>query len=242
MMLRSVRFASGVVKTVAKCPPPCTDTGCTFCLSPEIRASIPEIKCPPYSVANTAPPMDKMIVYLSGDKEADKWPKKMEGQQGSVMERLARLKRGTGVGVVHSTIKAKSEDHEFLVYPGGKRVAVGPGESLESFFDGVCAGVVDGPVETDPVVLICGHAKRDVRCGVVGPMVLNEFERVSDACVGLCSHVGGHVYAGNVLVCRPQRVDWYGMVGPEKVQGLVEIAIEDNGIIQELYRGSTCVL
>lgn len=85
-------------------------------------------------------------------------------------------------------------------------------------------GVID--IKQSPTVLICGHGGRDMRCGIMGPAVHAEFKRVlrqkgfnvSDAeekgtekvvdapdhaNVGLISHIGGHKYAGNVIIYIP---------------------------------------
>ncbi|GME85026.1 unnamed protein product [Ambrosiozyma monospora] len=116
------------------------------------------------------------------------------------------------------------------------------------------------PVEYD-YVLICGHAKRDVRCGEMAPLIKNEFEAVlsrdgllaneeadgkgdkeeneGKVKVGIVSHIGGHVYAGNVLIFkRNGDVIWYGHVLPSHVQGIVEETIKGEKIIEELYRGA----
>ncbi len=81
------------------------------------------------------------------------------------------------------------------------------------------------------LVLICGHGGRDIRCGTLGPMLQQEFERklerqnipilrdppVAEAVeintdvegysptarVGLISHIGGHKWAGNVIIYIP---------------------------------------
>ncbi|PFH63376.1 hypothetical protein XA68_12340 [Ophiocordyceps unilateralis] len=87
----------------------------------------------------------------------------------------------------------------------------------------------------DVVVLICGHDRVDWRCGVMGPLLVREFNNqlvkagldvrddrvfvpksgswkdyrskrgdvVQAARVGLVSHVGGHKFAGNVIIYLP---------------------------------------
>lgn len=124
------------------------------------------------------------------------------------------------------------------------------------------------------LVLICGHGGRDERCGVYGPLLQAEFEdklqqlgislqkeasvdasaekRPSDeetvlrANVGLISHIGGHKFAGNVIVYIPPSFSrsplagkgiWYGRVGPEHVEGIVEQTILGGKVIKELFRG-----
>ncbi|PWY79227.1 sucrose cleavage family protein [Aspergillus heteromorphus CBS 117.55] len=125
-------------------------------------------------------------------------------------------------------------------------------------------------LQHSPVVLICGHGGRDMRCGVMAPVLEQEFTRVlqskgytSDstnpsaidspdrAHVGLISHVGGHKYAGNVIVYIPpgMKVEggdphplagkgiWYGRIEPRHVQGVVEETILGGRVIADHFRG-----
>lgn len=59
------------------------------------------------------------------------------------------------------------------------------------------------------LILVCGHAARDARCGQIAPLLVNEFKAVLEEHgllyyqgvsdpqnkfeVGICSHIGGHV-------------------------------------------------
>lgn len=101
------------------------------------------------------------------------------------------------------------------------------------------------PIEK-PLVLICGHMQRDIRCGELAPMLQEEFLRVLekeklDVDVGMVSHIGGHAYAGNVIFfpksANNEAAVWYGRVFPQQVQGIVRETIIGGRIIQELYRG-----
>jgi len=69
---------------------------------------------------------------------------------------------------------------------------------------------------------------------------------VPTARVGLISHIGGHKWAGNVIVYIPPSFSsnplagkgiWYGRVGPEHVEGIVGKTILDGKVIKELFRG-----
>lgn len=75
--------------------------------------------------------------------------------------------------------------------------------------------------------------------------------------VGMISHIGGHKWAGNVILYLPRkwmiatssgnksRVQsllagsriWYGRVEPKHVEGIVEETILNGRVIQELFRG-----
>ena len=50
-----------------------------------------------------------------------------------------------------------------------------------------------------PIFFVCAHGSRDKRCGVAGPVITEELERivpVGEGHVHMCSHVGGHKFAG----------------------------------------------
>ena len=124
------------------------------------------------------------------------------------------------------------------------------------------------------LVLICGHAGRDARCGTLGPILKEEFEEklqrqnvtllrdppvaevvevdtevegyTPTARVGLISHIGGHKWAGNVIVYIPPSFKrnplagkgiWYGRVGPEHVEGIVAKTILEGKVIRDMFRG-----
>ncbi|KAI0439355.1 Sucrase/ferredoxin-like-domain-containing protein [Xylaria telfairii] len=122
----------------------------------------------------------------------------------------------------------------------------------------------------DVLVLICGHGGRDMRCGVMGPVLQAEFERQlpqaglevlrgplidegvsvpalpgtggekpSTARVGLISHIGGHKFAGNIIIYLPPAFQnsagnphplaghgvWYGRIEPKHVEGVIRETI-----------------
>ncbi|PSS00814.1 FMI1 protein [Coniella lustricola] len=143
----------------------------------------------------------------------------------------------------------------------------------------------------DILVLICGHGGRDMRCGVMAPVLRDEFEAqlpqegvqvlrgpvevpmdqqnagaiagTADgeaaavvgsptARVGLISHIGGHKFAGNVIVYLPPSLRssdgttkhplaghgiWYGRVEPRHVQGIVQETIRQGNVIADMFRG-----
>lgn len=60
---------------------------------------------------------------------------------------------------------------------------------------------------SQPTVLICGHMERDKRCGIYGPILLEEFNKhlpsTANPTATLVSHTGGHRFAGNVIIYIP---------------------------------------
>ena len=115
-------------------------------------------------------------------------------------------------------------------------------------------------------ILICAHASRDSRCGILGPLIRDQFNTylktitprspyektiLANVQIYLCSHVGGHNFAGNVLIYTPPTVGneavvvegvagtgvWYGRVEPKHVEGIVRETLLGGRVIEELYRG-----
>jgi hypothetical protein len=130
------------------------------------------------------------------------------------------------------------------------------------------------------LILICGHGRRDMRCGLMGPVLQREFETqlpgvgiqvlhgpVTDeepssttteasspltARVGQISHIGGHKFAGNVIIYIPPNMNlggtgkahplagngiWYGRVEPKHVEGLIKETILNGNIVADKFRG-----
>ncbi|EDN09673.1 sucrose cleavage family protein [Histoplasma capsulatum] len=136
-------------------------------------------------------------------------------------------------------------------------------------------------IRHSPTILICGHGHRDQRCGIMGPLLQTEFRRVLRAKgfrisggeengdgaftdvagwanVGLISHIGGHKYAGNVIIYLPPSMSsvgsgeggavslagkgiWYGRVEPRHVEGIVQETVLEGRVISDHFRGGVGV-
>jgi hypothetical protein len=95
---------------------------------------------------------------------------------------------------------------------------------------------------TGQYVFVCVHTRRDVRCGECGPTLITAFTQVlaerglsSPVTVRATSHLGGHKYAGNVIIYPGG--DWYGYVTPADVPRLVEQHLEQGQLVADLWRG-----
>lgn len=236
------RFKHTLAK-VKHCPPPTYDTGCTYCSPPsEILATVKSV---PENISHTFPPLNRLVVHASGLEDYTAWPRKVEALP--TMAKLQKFGRGNGNMVVMSSIPG----NDLLLWPEAERVSfdLTNEDAIKSFFTAInkneniaeLPGVTTTSIDK-PVILICAHKQRDERCGVIGAMLHDEFERVLkregiDAHLGLVSHVGGHVYAGNVAVLKPDGTYvWYGLVRPSHVQGIVNATVVGNTVIEELCR------
>ena len=111
-----------------------------------------------------------------------------------------------------------------------------------------------------PTILICSHNSRDTRCGTLGPILQAEFvtqlsrlgitantglfraEGPDVVNVGCISHVGGHAWAGNVIIYLPVADNtaagiWYGRVEPRHVDVIIRETVLGGRVIGELWRG-----
>ncbi|XWS44122.1 hypothetical protein CRYUN_Cryun15aG0017600 [Craigia yunnanensis] len=102
---------------------------------------------------------------------------------------------------------------------------------------------------TGSYVFVCAHGNRDKRCGVCGPVLIEklneeiELRGMKDQVfVSACSHIGGHKYAGNLIIFSPDSEGkimghWYGYVTPDDVPELLDQHIAKGEIIERLWRG-----
>ena len=111
---------------------------------------------------------------------------------------------------------------DVLLFPQMRRYRLGPERvrdknEIAAFVRSVVVDGDDADAESTSVashahVFVCTHASRDARCGVCGPALVDAFRASVAADPALrdrvevrgCSHVGGHKYAGNVLVFAPR--------------------------------------
>lgn len=97
-------------------------------------------------------------------------------------------------------------------------------------------------------IFVCAHGARDKRCGVCGPALVSRFKdeielrgHQNKVFVRPCSHIGGHKYAGNVIIFRSDNHGkvtghWYGYVMPDDVSTLLEQHVEKGEIVDFLWR------
>jgi (2Fe-2S) ferredoxin len=138
--------------------------------------------------------------------------------------------------------------HDILVFPDGVRyLGIEVPDIPILVEDHLVGNRVTERLAHEPLagyhVFVCVHANRDPRCGACGPPVAHEFavrlaERglTDSVAVRRSSHVGGHRFAGNVLI-YPGGV-WYGYVTPDDVDHIIDQHILQGEIVKERWRGA----
>ena len=145
---------------------------------------------------------------------------------------------------------------EFLLYPN---VPVSdPVKGIQTMTDPIFLHTSRG---LQYLVLICGHLAKDKRCGEIGPRLQEAFLQhfatkglSTKAEVHLCSHVGGHKYAGNVIMYRLDPTKnkeneksgatvtgrWFGRVQECHVPTLIDTFLLEDKLVDDLHRGGGC--
>ncbi|ESQ32704.1 hypothetical protein EUTSA_v10004412mg [Eutrema salsugineum] len=145
-------------------------------------------------------------------------------------------------------------DGDVLIFPDMIRYKALKDTDVDAFVEDV---LVKGKPWTSGIqeelsgsfVFVCAHGSRDKRCGVCGPALMEKFEEEiksrglsNQIFVKPCSHIGGHKYAGNLIIFSPDSAGnisghWYGYVTPDDVPAMLDQHIAKGEIIQNLSRG-----
>ncbi|HLK00711.1 MAG TPA: sucrase ferredoxin [Streptosporangiaceae bacterium] len=120
--------------------------------------------------------------------------------------------------------------------PWLRRGAIGRGDTVDLDLEAVASGRQPsfGVPVTEPVYLVCTHARRNACCGRFGLPLASALAQKYPAQVWESSHVGGHKYAAN-LVLLPHG-HYYGPVQVDGAVAAIE-AYRTGGISPDRYRG-----
>lgn len=193
-------------------------------------------------------------------KDPQSWPPQIEISETDDLPRLlaAALKarksdmpKKTRLTICEGT---ESLNGDVLIFPDMVQYKGLTTSDIESFVEEVLVHERDWPSGNPEVlegshVFVCAHGSRDMRCGVCGPALIESFKNEiadrgldSNVFVRSCSHVGGHKYAGNVIIYSADASGevaghWYGYVSPNDVAILLDEHIGKGKIIDKLWRG-----
>jgi len=90
-------------------------------------------------------------------------------------------------------------------------------------------------------IYVCTHGARDQRCGVIGRLLIERFKDYETGTLQVfgCSHIGGHKFAGNMVIYRPEWKQgiWYGRVLPDDVEKIMQETVFNGKILGQHWRG-----
>ncbi|XP_077227735.1 altered inheritance of mitochondria protein 32-like [Tasmannia lanceolata] len=193
-------------------------------------------------------------------KDPQRWPPRVEGSDfpklfvTALKSRMNEIPRNVRVTICEGQDEGENSNGDVLIFPDMIRYKGLTEFDVDNFVEEVLVKGADwlsGNSEplTGSFVFVCAHNSRDKRCGVCGPVLITKFQEeietrgINDQVfVSPCSHIGGHKYAGNLVVFSPNaqgKVEghWYGYVTPNDVPVLLDHHISKGEIIDQLWRG-----
>lgn len=195
------------------------------------------------------------------------WIKRVESEEGSFIHILDKAISDTIKGN-HLSLKVKltacdrenstPELVDIISYPQKCMYRLqknAPSNDIHSFVRSILLGekleesivVLKEELPWERLVLICSHASRDKRCGRAGPILINEFNKQltshtssNKVAVFGSSHIGGHEFAGTLIVYPEGKC--FGYVTKNKVSVLLDYIANGNAesfdsISPGCYRG-----
>ncbi|KAJ1280789.1 hypothetical protein BS78_04G259600 [Paspalum vaginatum] len=196
-------------------------------------------------------------------KGPEVWPSHLEAAESDRLPRLLaaairarkpNLKKSIKLTICEGEDGTESSNGDVLIFPDMIRYKGLTHFDVDNFVEEVLVKDTEwlpGSPEaiSGSYVFVCAHGSRDKRCGVCGPALIKRFkEEIKGAglsgqvTVSGCSHVGGHKYAGNVIIFSSGAKGevtghWYGYVVPDDVPVLMHQHIGQGEIVYPLWRG-----
>ncbi|KAG5254714.1 hypothetical protein OIU77_022149 [Salix suchowensis] len=196
-------------------------------------------------------------------KNPSVWPPRIEAAEfdrlprllsAAVMARKGDMKNETRLTICEGHDGSETSNGDVLIFPDMIRYRRLTHFDVDTFVEEVL--VKDGewlPGTPEKLkgsyVFVCSHGSRDRRCGVCGPALISRFKEEIElhglqgkVTVSPCSHIGGHKYAGNVIIFGSSfkgavTGHWYGYVTPDDILTLLEQHIGKGEIVDRLWRG-----
>lgn len=229
-----------------------------------VAASVTSASSDAVTLAGSVKPYRRHVVFLEHRPHSD-WPAKLEAETGTPFARfhaaLSTVSSTSGKprvfatavdvsGPEHGDLQRLRELGGVLVFPEAVSVSAGAEGSL---FDALLGSTISNlpGVSTAKLpglwMLVCAHSKRDFRCEQCGPKLACMLQQVSSEVpvrVLKSSHIGGHRWAGNVIVYPAG--DWFGLVNSQVQAGRIvehysrRLLGGDDTLpadLQELWRG-----
>ncbi|KAF5457291.1 hypothetical protein F2P56_021404 [Juglans regia] len=213
------------------------------------------------SLAGTVGAYDRHVFLCYKSPEA--WPSHVEGSDSDLLPRLFSsaikgrkdsIPLKTKLTIFEGREGTEFSEGDVLIFPEMIKYRGLKDSEVDSFVEDVlvngkpwASGVEE--VLTGSHVFVCSHGSRDRRCGVCGPVLIEKLKEEIESrewkdqvFVSPCSHIGGHKYAGNVIIYSPGpdgkiMGHWYGYVTPDDVPALLDQHIGKGEIIEHLWRG-----
>jgi len=192
-------------------------------------------------IAGSFKPYDRHVIVCNIGDVLD-WPSKIQENSlvNMILQVMESIKEQNSSSLNVTFTASKIDDEEarprIILFPESIIITFEPNvESLQKVATFVYTGVImeennaffqSSPVPFGKIILVCCHASRDKRCGRAGPQVIEVLKTAmsergiseNDLCVLPSSHIGGHEFAGTLIV-YPE-ANWYCTVNYIQMLGL----------------------
>ncbi|KAJ4763941.1 Altered inheritance of mitochondria protein 32 [Rhynchospora pubera] len=195
-------------------------------------------------------------------KNPQVWPSHLESSESDRLPRLlsaalksrkGAMKKSTRLTICEGEDGTDASNGDVLIFPDMIRYRRLTHFDVETFVEEALVKDTEwlpgSPTSiTGAYVFVCAHGSRDKRCGTCGPALIKKFKEeigvrgLQDLItVSGCSHIGGHKYAGNVIIFSLVNGEvaghWYGYVAPDDVAVLLDQHIGKGEVVDHLWRG-----
>ncbi|KAI8527000.1 hypothetical protein RHMOL_Rhmol12G0042500 [Rhododendron molle] len=198
-------------------------------------------------------------------RNPENWPHGVEDPESDPLPRLLAAALKSNKNSIHGKIRLtmcegsdgrESSNGDILIFPDMIKYRGLTHLDVDAFVDDVfvkgsqwASGTVEIEMLNGSYVFVCCHKNRDRRCGHCGPVLVERFKEEMlfraakhQVFVSPCSHLGGHQYAGNLIIFGPRlegkcEGHWYGYVTSNDVPVLLDEHIEKGKIMERLWRG-----
>ncbi|KAJ3688685.1 hypothetical protein LUZ61_017849 [Rhynchospora tenuis] len=211
-------------------------------------------------LVGTVQPYDRHLFLHYGSPAT--WPSDVEAEEGlprslslAIKARKGEMKKKTRLTIHGGPDDAASTSSgDILIFPDMVKYRNLSSQHVDDFVEEVLVKETKWQSSSmqalnGSYIFICSHGTRDQRCGFCGPVLVSKF-REDIAALGLadkvfvspCAHIGGHKYAGNVIIFDSSfngesTGHWYGYVSPDDVPVLLEHHVTGGKIVENLWRG-----
>ncbi|KAJ8765089.1 hypothetical protein K2173_010572 [Erythroxylum novogranatense] len=194
-------------------------------------------------------------------KSPSVWPPRIEAAEfdrlprllsAAVMAKKGFMKKETRLTICEGQDGTETSNGDVLIFPDMIRYRRLTHFDVDTFVEEVLvkdSEWLPGTPEKlkGSFVFVCSHGSR--YCGVCGPVLVSRFKEEIEMhglqgklSVSPCSHIGGHQYAGNIIIFGSSingaiSGNWYGYVSPDDIPILVEQHIAKGEIVDCLWRG-----
>lgn len=249
-----------------------SEAECSSCDNPcDRHEQLPEYlanKIEGGDMMNSFKPYSRHVLVKVGS--GDRWNPSVDETPNSIIERLVKTlpsPKGSRTMITAycdvngDVVDETSDCATVMVMPDGLVFPTLAQSQLEEFATWFASkgpipqGLLANAPQHSTHIFVCTHRKRDKRCGVIGPMLMDEFQRqlkdrdlLDKVAINGVSHIGGtrlnvgHKFAGNLIIYHTSQdgtrvADWYGRVKTCHVGPIVEETVLKGKVFKSLWRG-----